>query len=125
MGLSYSPLLPSSQRSGQDLRAGTGVARAIWQIRQPLPLLAALLLGFEIVTMPAANALSRNIEHAADVFAGEHTNLGDAGVRAQARLASIDLSPLHPSPLVVWYFYTHPPSDQRIMDAARLAHLVR
>ncbi len=89
------------------------------------PLLAALVLSFEIVTMPVANALSRNIEHAADVFAGEHTNLGDAGVRAQARLASIDLSPLHPSPLVVWYFYTHPPSDQRIMDAARLAHLVR
>ncbi len=90
-----------------------------------VPLLAALLLGFEIVTMPVANALSRNIEHAADVFAGEHTNLGDAGVRAQARLASIDLSPLHPSPLVVWCFYTHPPSDQRIMDAVRLAHLVR
>lgn len=90
-----------------------------------VPLLAALLLGFEIVTMPVANALSRNIEHAADVFAGEHTNLGDAGVRAQARLASIDLSSLHPSPLVVWYFYTHPPSDQRISDAARLAHLVR
>jgi STE24 endopeptidase len=88
-----------------------------------VPLIAALLLLFEIVTMPAANALSRNIEHAADVFAGEHTNLGDAGVRAQARIASIDLSPLHPSPLTVWFFYTHPPSDQRIMDAARLAHL--
>ncbi len=40
-----------------------------------VPLLAALLLCFEIITMPAANALSRNIEHAADVFAGEHTQI--------------------------------------------------
>jgi STE24 endopeptidase len=88
-----------------------------------VPLIAALLLLFQIVTMPAANALSRDIEHAADVFAAEHTHLGDAGVKAQARIASIDLSPLHPSPLTVWFFYTHPPPDQRIMDAARLAHL--
>jgi Zn-dependent protease with chaperone function len=88
-----------------------------------VPLIAALLLLFQIVAMPAANALSRDIEHAADVFAAEHTHLGDAGIKAQARIASIDLSPLHPSPLTVWFFYTHPPPDQRIMDAARLAHL--
>jgi STE24 endopeptidase len=88
------------------------------------PLIAALLLVFVLVTAPVTNALSRQIEHAADVFAGEHTHLGDAGVRAQARLASIDLSPLHPSRLAVWYFYTHPPPDERIMTAARLAHLV-
>jgi STE24 endopeptidase len=89
------------------------------------PLLAALVIAYEIVTMPAANAMSRNIEHAADTFAGEHADIGDVGVRAQARLASLDLSPLHPSPVWVWFFYTHPPSDQRIMDAARAAHLVR
>jgi len=88
-----------------------------------VPLLAALVLVFQTLTLPVANALSRNIEHAADVFASEHTDLGDAGVRAQARLASMDLSPLHPSPLVVWYFYSHPPTDQRIMDAARASRL--
>jgi len=86
-----------------------------------IPFMVALLVVFQVVTAPISNALSRNIEHAADVFAAEHTHLGDAGVRAQARLASMDLSPLHPSPLVVWYFYTHPPSDERIMDAARAA----
>jgi len=88
-------------------------------------LVVALVVAFQVVTAPVANALSRNIEHAADVFAAEHTHLGDAGVRAQARLASMDLSPLHPSPLAVWYFYTHPPSDERIMDAARAAGLAR
>ena len=88
-----------------------------------VPLLAALLVIFQVITAPAANALSRNIERAADVFATQHTRLGDAGVRAQARLASMDLAPLHPSPLAVWYFYTHPPTDERIMDAAKAAGL--
>lgn len=88
-----------------------------------VPLIAVLLLVFELVTAPIANALSRNIEHAADAFAAQHTNLGDAGVRAQARLASQDLVPLHASKLTVWYFYTHPPTDQRILDAARAAGL--
>jgi STE24 endopeptidase len=90
-----------------------------------VPLVVALLVVFQVVTAPIANALSRNIEHAADLFAAQHTHLGDAGVRAQARLASMDLSPLHPSPLAVWYFYTHPPTDERIMDAARAAGLAR
>ena len=90
-----------------------------------MPFIAALLIIFDLITMPVSNALSRNIEHAADVFAINHTRLGAAGVRAQARLASMDLSPLHPSPIVVWYFYTHPPTDQRIMDAARGAGLAR
>ncbi|HXW51386.1 MAG TPA: M48 family metallopeptidase [Candidatus Acidoferrales bacterium] len=89
-----------------------------------VPLLAVLILVYQLASMPAENALSRNIEHAADAFAGKHADAGDVGVRAQARLASIDLAPLHPNPLWVWFFYTHPPADQRIMDAARAAHLV-
>ena len=88
-----------------------------------VPLVAVVLVVLQVITAPVSNALSRNIEHAADVFAAQHTRLGDAGVRAQARLASMDLAPLHPSPLVVWYFYTHPPTDERIMDAARAAGL--
>jgi|ERR1700694_20682 len=83
-----------------------------------VPLIAGLILIFQVVTAPAANALSRDIEHAADVFAAEHTRLGDAGIRTFARLANQDLSVLHPSRGTVWYFYTHPPTDERIMFAA-------
>jgi STE24 endopeptidase len=83
-----------------------------------LPLLAALLLCFALATEPAANAISRGIEHAADAFAAAHSDLGDAGVRAFARLGSEDLSVVHPAPFVVWYFYTHPPLDERIEYAA-------
>ena len=83
-----------------------------------LPLLAALLLAFALVTEPVANGISRSIEHAADVFAASHVHAGDAGVRAFARLGAEGLSVLHPSPVVVWYFYTHPPLDARIAYAA-------
>ena len=86
-----------------------------------LPALAALALVFALVTEPAANAVSRNIEHAADMFAASQTSLGDAGVRAFARLGSEDLSAVHPSPFVVWYFFTHPPLDARIEYAAEHA----
>jgi Zn-dependent protease with chaperone function len=89
------------------------------------PLVAALLVAFAVVTAPLTNQLSRNIERAADTFAAQHTRLGDAGVRAEARIASLDLVPLHPSRLAVWYFYTHPPTDERILDAARGANLAR
>jgi len=88
------------------------------------PLIFALLLVLGLLTQPAANALSRQIEHNADAFAAANTHLGTAGVRAFARLGSQALSTLHPSPLVVWYFYTHPPLDERIWFAAREAGLV-
>jgi len=83
-----------------------------------MPMLAALLLVFALATEPAANGISRGIEHAADAFAASQVHDDDAGVRAFARLGSEGLSVLHPSPLVVWYFYTHPPLDARIAYAA-------
>jgi STE24 endopeptidase len=82
------------------------------------PLLFVLLLLFGLAAEPLGNALSRQIEHNADVFAAANTNLGTAGVRAFARLGSQGLSTLHPDRLVVWYFYTHPPLDERIDYAA-------
>jgi len=88
----------------------------------PLLLAALLLLG--LAAQPLGNALSRQIEHNADAFAAANTHLGSAGVRAFARLGSQGLSTLHPAPLVVWYFYTHPPLDERIDYAARRAGLV-
>ncbi len=79
-----------------------------------LPLVAALLIAASLVFAPVSNAISRNIEHAADAFAADHTALGNAGVRAFARLGTENLSILHPPALAVWYFYDHPPLDERI-----------
>ncbi len=86
-----------------------------------VPVILVLLVLFQVLTAPVRNALSRNIEQAADAFAAEHTRLGAAGVRAFARLASQDLQVLHPSRAAVWYFYSHPPTDQRIAFAASRA----
>jgi STE24 endopeptidase len=102
---------------GWMLRASPRHARA-FDDPAALPMLAAVLLVFALLGMPAANAVSRSIEHAADAFAAAHTRLDGAGVRAFARIGSEDLSVLHPSPFVVWYFYTHPPLDERIEYAA-------
>ena len=98
-------------------RAAPRLARGLDDVAA-LPLLAALLLCFALVTAPIANGISRGIEHAADAFAASQTQLGDAGIRAFARLGTEGLSVLHPSPLVVWYFYTHPPLDERLAYAA-------
>jgi STE24 endopeptidase len=88
------------------------------------PLLIAVLLVLGLLAQPAGNALSRQIEHNADVFAAANTRLGTAGVRAFARIGSQALSTMHPDPLVVWYFYSHPPLDERIWYAAREAGLL-
>ena len=107
------------------LAGGSLVRRSPRGLNDPAtaPLILALLLIFGLITQPAANALSRQIEHNADVFAAANTHLGTAGVRAFARLGSQALSTMHPEPLIVWYFYTHPPLDERIWYAAREAGL--
>jgi Zn-dependent protease with chaperone function len=86
-----------------------------------LPLVAFIILAAAVVLAPVTNGLSRGIEHAADVYAADHTALGGAGVRAFARLGTENLSSLHPPDLAVWYFYDHPPLDERVEYAAEHA----
>jgi STE24 endopeptidase len=86
-----------------------------------LPLVVFVVLSASIVLAPVTNGLSRGIEHAADVFAADHTALGGTGVRAFARLGTENLSSLHPPDLAVWYFYDHPPLDERVEYAAEHA----
>jgi STE24 endopeptidase len=86
-----------------------------------LPLVAFIILAAAIVLAPVTNGLSRGIEHAADAYAADHTALGGAGVRAFARLGTENLSSLHPPDLAVWYFYDHPPLDERVEYAAEHA----
>jgi len=86
-----------------------------------LPFAALVLVVYGLITAPISNGFSRRIEHAADAFAAAHTRLDGAGVRAFARIADEDLAPLHPPAFIVWYFYTHPPIDERIMFAHRAA----
>lgn len=95
-----------------------------WRIHDPngwgalgvLWLLASLLLFF---STPLDNAVSRYVEHQADVFGLEITHgvVPDASqVAAQGDqiLGDVDLEEPDPSPFVVFWLYDHPPIAKRI-----------
>jgi STE24 endopeptidase len=82
--------------------------------------LPALLLAagaLSVVMLPAAHALSRTYERSADRFALELTGNPAAFVSAMRRLAAQNLAEEHPSILIQWLFYSHPPIRERIAAA--------
>lgn len=80
----------------------------------PLLMLVLSLLGF--LLLPAQNALSRFHERQCDRYALERT--GRAVYRsAFNRLAEMNKADPRPNPLVVWFFYDHPPIGERIAMA--------
>ena len=86
----------------------------------PVLLLIFSLLGF-LVT-PAANAYSRRIEHQADQYGLEvlHGIVPDASAAAARSLqilGEVDLEEPSPSRAVVFWFYSHPPINDRIIFA--------
>lgn len=84
----------------------------------PLLLLAA---GFVSVLMiPAAHAMSRAFERSADRFALDLTRNPAAFISAMRRLGAQNLAEEHPSKIVQWLFYSHPPVGERIAMAREL-----
>jgi STE24 endopeptidase len=83
-----------------------------------LPLLMCVGGAWSFAMLPPLNALSRARERAADRYALETTGNPDAFVSAMKRLSQQNLAEEHPSALVRWLFYSHPPIRERI-DAAR------
>ena len=101
------------------LRAFAG-ALALRGLSDPAGLTLLLLTGgtWSLLVMPAANAVSRAQERAADRYALQTTRNVDAFVTAMKRLSQQNLAEEYPSPVVRWLFYSHPPIRERI-DAAR------
>jgi Zn-dependent protease with chaperone function len=101
---------------------------ARWHIRElgdwaalPMIFLIFGLIGF--VADPIDNSVSRYFEHEADRYGLEVTHginpdSQEAGAHAFQRMGEISLSYPHPSPFVVFWYYDHPPIDQRV----RFAH---
>jgi STE24 endopeptidase len=83
----------------------------------PLLLLAGGVCSF--LFMPIANALSRAHERRADRYALEMTRQPEAFISAMKRLGQQNLAEEHPSRLVQWLFYSHPPIRERIDFARR------
>ncbi|HEY2954084.1 MAG TPA: M48 family metallopeptidase [Candidatus Eisenbacteria bacterium] len=82
-----------------------------------MPLIVATIGLASFVAQPLTNSFSRAIEHEADQFGLEITQLSDAAARAFLKLGSQNKSNPEPNPLVKAFLYTHPPLIERIRFA--------
>jgi Zn-dependent protease with chaperone function len=86
-----------------------------------LPLLLLTAGAVSLVMVPAAHAMSRHYERQADRFALTLTRNPTAFISAMRRLAAQNLAEEHPSKLVEWLFYSHPPIRERVAAAQEFA----
>lgn len=82
-----------------------------------MPALFLSLTIVTLVTMPAMNALSCQVEHESDVYALELTHDNDAGARSFLQLATDNRSDPEPPTWVRVLLYDHPPLGERIRFA--------
>lgn len=87
-------------------------------------LLLFLYVGLSFLSAPVANIMSRHIEHQADVYGQEVIhglvpNPQKAAVDSFCSDANLWLDNPNPSPFVVFWTYTHPPTEQRAEFAAQ------
>jgi len=81
----------------------------------PLIILVATVLGF--LLMPALNALSRQHEREADLYAWESIPAIGPFVTAMQKLADQNLAERTPSRFVEWFFESHPSIQKRVAAA--------
>ena len=82
-----------------------------------LPLLLLVAGAVSLVLAPLAHAKSRAFERSADRFALDLTRNPSAFISAMRRLGAQNLAEEHPSKIVQWLFYSHPPMRERIAAA--------
>jgi STE24 endopeptidase len=82
-----------------------------------MPLLLLAAGAVSLVMVPVAHAMSRGFERSADRFALDLTRNPGAFISAMRRLGAQNLAEEHPSRLVQWLFYSHPPVRDRIAAA--------
>jgi len=82
-----------------------------------MPLILGTITLVSFVAQPMTNSFSRAVEHEADQFGLEVTQLSDAGARAFIKLGAQNKSNPEPNPLVKAFVYTHPPLIERIRYA--------
>ncbi|MFA5321226.1 MAG: M48 family metallopeptidase [Smithella sp.] len=63
---------------------------------------------------PLGAFISRRYERQADKMATELVGTSEPMINALKRLAKDNLSNLHPHPMYVWFYYSHPPLIERI-----------
>ncbi len=86
-----------------------------------LPVLAAVIAGFNLIAGPLLSAYSRWRESAADRYSLRLTGNPSAFVSAMTRLTDQNLSEAHPNRWVEFMFYDHPPYHRRVAMARQHA----
>lgn len=86
-----------------------------------MPLLAAALGVFGLMTLPLTNGFSRLVESQADVYALETTRDAAAFLSAMTRLANQNLAELNPPGWVVFLLDDHPSTGRRLAMGRRFA----
>jgi len=82
-----------------------------------LPLFIIAITLFGLITMPAGNYLTRQMERAADRYALDTTHNNAAFRSVMLKLASHNLSDADPPAWVRFLFYSHPPVSERVQMA--------
>jgi STE24 endopeptidase len=87
-----------------------------------LPVLILLATVFSFLFTPVSNAYSRHLEHQADqygleVIHGLVPNAPVVAAHAFQVLGEVDLEEPNPSPAAKFWFYNHPPLDERMRFA--------
>lgn len=84
-----------------------------------MPVVLLYFILFAFVTAPAQNYASRVFERNADKMALEITGLNEAFVSTMEKLASQNLADRKPHPVIKFFFFDHPPIDERIEMAKK------
>ncbi|MCM8789811.1 MAG: M48 family metallopeptidase [Candidatus Omnitrophica bacterium] len=86
-----------------------------------LPLIILYFLLFGILMQPFENYVSRMMERNADAAALKITKLKEAFISMMDKLAAQNLADRTPHPIIKFFFFDHPPVDERIAMAAGFA----
>lgn len=82
-----------------------------------LPVVLIYFILFGIITQPIEAFISRSFERSADSLALETTGLKDAFISSMDKLARQNLADRSPHPVIKFFFFDHPPIDERIKMA--------
>ncbi|MDD5477900.1 MAG: M48 family metallopeptidase [Candidatus Omnitrophica bacterium] len=83
-----------------------------------LPLVFLYFILFGIIMAPLEALVSRRFEKEADNLALKVTGAKEAFISLMEKLANQNLADRNPHPLIKFFFFTHPPIDERIKFAS-------
>ena len=80
-----------------------------------LPLALLFLSVISFISQPISNSFSRYLEHQADIYGMEITDVtGESAAIAFDKLSAFNLSDPDPSPIIEFWFYEHPALSKRM-----------